>query len=116
LHFVTIRHAVRNPIVAQLGVPQIQGGLPIMQTVLDKPTSEPDGCLCASDERVELALLTQFMRHDSVASLAKAIAERLGGSARGGDLIVAAGLSLNGGESGGPSGAMLINPGAGLRR
>jgi hypothetical protein len=118
LHFVTIRHAVRNPIVAQLGVPQIQGGLPIMQTVLDKPTAEPDGSLCAhaSDERGELALLIQFMRHDSVASLANAIAERLGGGARGGDLIVAAGLSLNGGDSCGPSGAILVNPGAGLRR
>jgi hypothetical protein len=89
-----------------------------MQTVLDKPTAEPGGSLRAhaSDEKGELALLTQFMRHDSVASLANAIAERLGGSARGGDLIVAAGLSLNGGESCGPSGAMLVNPGAGLRR
>jgi hypothetical protein len=87
-----------------------------MQTVLDKPTAEPDGRLCASDERRELAFLAQFMRHDSVASLAKAIAERLGGNARGGDLIVAAGLALNGGESGGPNGAMPVNPGAGVAR
>jgi hypothetical protein len=86
-----------------------------MQTVMDHPTAEPDGCLCAhaSDERGELALLTQFMRHDSVASLANAIAERLGGSARGGDLIAAAGLPLNGSDSSGSSGAILVNPGAG---
>jgi hypothetical protein len=116
LHFVTIRHAVRNSIVAELAIPQIQGGLPIMQTVMDHPTAEPDGCLCAHalDERRELALLTQFLRHDSVASLADAIAERLGESARGGDLIAAAGL--NGSDSCGSSGANLVNPGAGLRR
>jgi hypothetical protein len=88
-----------------------------MQTVLDKPTAEPGGSLRAhaSDEKGELALLTQFMRHDSVASLANAIAERFGGRMRGGDLIAAAGLSLSG-DSCGPSGAMLVNPGAGLRR
>ncbi len=64
-----------------------------MQTVLDRPTAELDSHprAEAADER-ELALLTQFMRHDSVASLANALAERLGGSLRGGDLIASAGL------------------------
>ena len=54
-----------------------------MQTVLDQPTAEADGRLRrAADEQGELALLTQFMRHDSVASLANAIAERLGADVR----------------------------------
>ena len=44
----------------------------------------------ATEEEAELALLAQFMRHDSVASLANAIAERTG--VRSGDLIAAAGL------------------------
>ncbi len=44
----------------------------------------------AAKEESELALLAQFMRHDSVASLANAIAERTG--VRSGDLIAAAGL------------------------
>ena len=44
----------------------------------------------AAEEESELALLAQFMRHDSVASLANAIAERTG--VRSGDLIAAAGL------------------------
>jgi hypothetical protein len=44
----------------------------------------------AAEEESELALLAQFMRHDSVASLAKAIAERKG--VRTGYLIAAAGL------------------------
>jgi len=89
-----------------------------MQTVLDQPTAEPDGCLCAyaADEKGELALLAQFMRHDSVASLANAIAERLGGSVQGGDLIVAAGLGLNSSDSCCSTGAILVNPGAALRR
>jgi hypothetical protein len=89
-----------------------------MQTVLHQPTADADDHLRAdpADEGRELALLAQFMRHDSVASLANAIAERFGGRMRGGDLIAAAGLSLNGGDSCGPSGAMLVNPGAGLRR
>jgi hypothetical protein len=93
-------------------------GLPIMQTALDQPTVAPDDRLRAHavDEERELALLTQFMRYDSVASLANAIAERLGESARGGDLIVAAGLGLNGGDGCCASGAILVNPGAGLRR
>ena len=65
-----------------------------MQTVLDQPAAEPDSRLSAqaADETRELALLRLFMRHDSVASLANAIAERLGGSVRSGDLIAAAGL------------------------
>jgi hypothetical protein len=104
--------------MAQFGVPQVQGGLPIMQTALDLPTVDPNDPLRAQavDEERELALLTQFMRYDSVASLANAIAERLGESARGGDLIVAAGLGLNGRDGCGWSGAILVNPGAGLRR
>jgi hypothetical protein len=39
----------------------------------------------ATEQENELALLAQFMRHDSVASLANAIAERTG--VRSGDLI-----------------------------
>ena len=64
-----------------------------MQTVLNQPTTERDSPLDAhAAETCELALLSQFMRYDSVASLANAIAERLGGSVRGGDLIAAADL------------------------
>lgn len=64
---------------------------------LDHPTADLDGRLGArrADETHELALLTQFMRHDSVVSLASAIAERLGGAMRGGDLIAAAGLGAS---------------------
>jgi hypothetical protein len=60
----------------------------------DQPTANVDNHLRvrAADEERELALLAQFMRHDSVASLANAIAERLGGSMRVRDLIAAAGL------------------------
>jgi hypothetical protein len=83
-----------------------------MQTVLDPPAADTDD----ADEERELALLTQFMRCDSVASLANAIAERLGDSMRGGDLIVAAGLGLNGGDRCGSAGAIPVNPGAALRR
>jgi hypothetical protein len=46
--------------------------------------------LRAAKEATELALLAQFMRHDSVASLANALAARTG--VRSEDLIVAAGL------------------------
>ena len=72
-----------------------------MQTVLDQPTAELGSGLGAqaADEERELALLTQFMRCDSVDSLANAIAERLGGGMRGGDLIVAAGLGPSRGDS-----------------
>jgi hypothetical protein len=45
----------------------------------------------ASEER-ELALLAEFVRHDSVAALAGAIAGRLGEKARKADLIAEAGL------------------------
>jgi hypothetical protein len=48
-----------------------------------------------AEERNELALLAEFMRADSVASLAGDIAERLGANARGDDLIAAAGLGGN---------------------
>lgn len=86
-----------------------------MQTMLDQPTDEADGHLRpAADERGELALLTQFMRHDSVASLANAIAERLGGAVDGGDLIAAAGLGLNGGDKCRSSEAIQVSPAAGL--
>jgi hypothetical protein len=47
------------------------------------------------DERSELTLLAEFMRNDTVASLAGDIAERLGAEARGDDLIAAAGLGGN---------------------
>ncbi len=46
----------------------------------------------AANEQDELALLAEFMRHDSVASLAGAIATRLGGNARKTDLIARADL------------------------
>jgi hypothetical protein len=46
-----------------------------------------------SDEERESALLAEFMRHDSVPSLAGAIAERLGGGAHEDDLIARAGLN-----------------------
>jgi hypothetical protein len=93
-------------------------GLPIMQTVLDQPNAKLDARFRPHgvEEERELALLTQFMRHDSVASLANAIAEPLGGGVRGGDLIVAAGLSFNGGPSCGLSCRVPVNPRAGLRR
>jgi hypothetical protein len=65
-----------------------------MQTMLDPPAAEPASALGAQapDETRELALLAQFMQHDSVASLANAIAERLGGNVRSADLIASAGL------------------------
>jgi hypothetical protein len=65
----------------------------MQQIVLDPPAGL-DGRLDAQrpDETRELALLSQFMRYDSVASLASAIAERVGGAMRGEDLIAAAGL------------------------
>ena len=61
----------------------------------DGRAGRPISALRRADETRELALLTQFMRHDSVASLASAIAERLGGAMRGGDLIAAAGLGAS---------------------
>jgi hypothetical protein len=47
----------------------------------------------ADDDRRELALLAEFTRCDSVASLAGAIAERLGRKARSRELIEEAGLA-----------------------
>ena len=68
-----------------------------MQTEL-KPRSvdlAPRPPAGAAEERSELALLAEFMRAESVASLAGDIAERLGANARGDDLIAAAGLGGN---------------------
>ena len=88
-----------------------------MQRALDQPTAGAGGRLRqAADEQGELALLTQFMRHDSVASLANAIAERLGGAAHGEDLIAAAGLGMNGGDKCRSRAATPVNPAAGLGR
>jgi len=42
------------------------------------------------DDRKELALLAEFRAHDSVSALAEAIAKRLGGGTRAGDLMAAA--------------------------
>lgn len=66
-----------------------------MQRPLSQPAAAAAGRLRAhaTDQERELALLTQFMRHDSVASLADAMAERMG--LRGRDLIAAAGLGSN---------------------
>jgi hypothetical protein len=61
-----------------------------MRTLLDQPTPEADNDLCRYAAEEELALLAQFLRHNSVASLANAIAKRKG--VRSGDLIAAAGL------------------------
>jgi len=67
-------------------------GLPIMRRLRGQPRAERDDRrrVRAAEDESELALLAQFMRHDSVASLADAIAERTG--VRRGDLIAAAGL------------------------
>ena len=68
-----------------------------MQTELDRKIADAAGRLPtrASDERRELALLAEFMRHESVVSLASDIAERLGADTRGEDLIASAGLGGN---------------------
>lgn len=65
-----------------------------MRTVRNQRTADQDEPLRirAAEEERELALLAQFMRHDSVASLADAIAELTG--VRGADLIAEAGLDL----------------------
>ena len=47
-----------------------------------------------ADDQTELALLAEFVRHESVATLAAAIAERLGGDVRDQDLIAYADLAL----------------------
>lgn len=92
-----------------------------MQTDLDQPPADADVCLRtqAADEKRELALLAQFMRHDSVASLAREIADRSGGSVRGGDLMAAAGLSPSRSDRWRRhrrQSSILVNPDAGLRR
>jgi hypothetical protein len=68
-----------------------------MQTELARPTAGSAGRRLreAADDRRELALLAEFMRHNSVGSLAGEIAERLGANVRGEDLIVAADLGAN---------------------
>jgi hypothetical protein len=72
-----------------------------MQRLLDKPTAAANRPFLAraAEEGRELALLAQFMRHDSVAALAKAIAARSGGTMRAEDLIAAAGLGQRAGDS-----------------
>jgi hypothetical protein len=82
-----------------------------MQTELNRQIADPAGRLPrnASDERRELELLAEFMRHESVASLASDIAERLGAETRGEDLIAAADLGGNRHafrRTGGPRGAI----------
>jgi hypothetical protein len=52
-----------------------------------------------ADDDGELALLAEFIRHDTVASLAGAIAERLGGKALDKDLIADADLGSSRGRS-----------------
>ena len=68
-----------------------------MQTELKPRSADPAARPPAgvAEERNELALLAEFMRADSVASLAGDIAGRLGANARGDDLIAAAGLGGN---------------------
>jgi hypothetical protein len=61
-----------------------------MQTELKPRPADPDGGVRAASN--EERLLAEFMRHNSVASLAGDIADRLGADARGEDLIAAAGL------------------------
>ena len=70
-----------------------------MRRLLSQPTADSRLRAHTTDEERELALLAQFMRHDSVAALAKAIAARSGGSMRAGDLIAAAGLGPNRADS-----------------
>ena len=48
-----------------------------------------------ADAQTELALLAEFVRHESVACLAVAIAERLGGDVRDQDLIACADLDVS---------------------
>ena len=54
--------------------------------------STPRSADASHRDENEIALLAEFMRHDSVASLAGAIAARLGGKARQADLIARADL------------------------
>jgi hypothetical protein len=81
--------------MAQFGTTRISGSwAPIMQRLVDKPTAPASTHFLAraAEEERELMLLAQFIRHDSVASLAEAIAAGSGGSKRAGELIAAAGL------------------------
>ena len=63
-----------------------------MRRLRGQPRAERDDRrrVRAAEDESELALLAQFVRHDSVASLAKAIANRTGVRSEG--LIAAAGL------------------------
>jgi hypothetical protein len=72
-----------------------------MQTELTRPTAGSAGRLLrnTNDDKRELALLAEFLRHDSVASLAGEIAERLGANVRGEDLIAAAEIGAGRRES-----------------
>jgi hypothetical protein len=72
-----------------------------MQRLVDKPAAAANKPFLArtAEESHELALLAQFMRHDSVASLAKAIAAGSGGSLQAGDLIAEAGLGPRTGDN-----------------
>jgi hypothetical protein len=93
--------------MAQFGVPIVVcEGSRMMQKLLDETTAKADctNCAYAPEEERELALLMQFMRHDS-------IAERSGGNGAGADLISAAGLGPPRAEAIQP----LVNPRAGLR-
>jgi hypothetical protein len=65
-----------------------------LETDLKRRTADPSRRLRphAVDQGRELALLAEFMRHDSVASLASEIAGRLGVNMREKDLIAAADL------------------------
>jgi hypothetical protein len=58
----------------------------------------PCGAGRPADDDGELALLAEFMRHDTVASLAGAIAERLGGKAIDQDLIADADIGSSRGR------------------
>jgi hypothetical protein len=66
-----------------------------MQRLVDKAPAAASKTFLAGapKEELELAILAHFMRHNSVSSLARAIAARSGGSVRAADLIAAAGLS-----------------------
>ena len=52
----------------------------------------PCGAASSADDDAELALLAEFMRHDTVASLAGAIADRLGDTVLDKELIADADL------------------------
>jgi hypothetical protein len=77
--------------MAQLGVPRVYGsGLALVRTLLEQPKADAENLgVRAAEEESELAP-AEFMRHDSVASLVKAIAKHTG--VRSGDLIAAVGL------------------------